>query len=69
MKSFILCFLLITLVVLNSEVQAQRNCIDHGVLDPCKRPGGPHPVCNGNTQPANPYDHVCPKIHRCRNGN
>ncbi|TQD87873.1 hypothetical protein C1H46_026576 [Malus baccata] len=69
MKSLILCFLLISLVVLNSEVQAQRNRIDPGVVDPCKGPGGPHPGCNGNTQPARPYDHGCSAILRCRDGN
>ncbi|RXH87042.1 hypothetical protein DVH24_028542 [Malus domestica] len=66
MKSFILCFLLISLVVLNSEVQARRNGIDPGVVDPCKRPGGPHPGCNGNTQPVRPYDRDCSTILRCR---
>ncbi|KAB2602884.1 protein RALF-like 25 [Pyrus ussuriensis x Pyrus communis] len=59
MKSFILCFLIITLVVLNSEVEAQRNRIDHGVVDPGKTPEGPHRGCNGNTQPANPYNRGC----------
>ncbi|KAB2602185.1 protein RALF-like 25 [Pyrus ussuriensis x Pyrus communis] len=69
MKSFILCFLLVTLVVLKSEVQAQRNRIDYGVVDPCKAPGGPRRGCDGKTQPANPYNHGCSKILGCRDGN
>ncbi|KAM1873957.1 hypothetical protein ACFX13_007740 [Malus domestica] len=32
------------MVVLNSKVNAERNRIHPGILDPCKRPGGPHPV-------------------------
>ncbi|RXH83140.1 hypothetical protein DVH24_003638 [Malus domestica] len=44
MKLFILCLLLVSMVVLNSKVNAERNRIHPGILDPCKRPGGPHPV-------------------------
>ncbi|KAB2602183.1 protein RALF-like 25 [Pyrus ussuriensis x Pyrus communis] len=69
MKSFILCFLLITLVVLNSEVQAQRKYINYGVVDPCTAPGGPRRGCEGKAQPVNPYHRGCSKILLCRDGN
>ncbi|KAM1448888.1 hypothetical protein ACFXTN_007241 [Malus domestica] len=72
MKSCILCLLLVSMVVLNSEVKAERNRIHPGVLNPCKRPGGPHPGCNGDVksppQPANPYNRGCSMILRCRRG-
>ncbi|KAM1646179.1 hypothetical protein ACFXTN_007242 [Malus domestica] len=72
MKSCILCLFLVSMVVLNSEVKAERNRIHPGVLNPCKRPGGPHPGCNGDVksppQPANPYNRGCSMILRCRRG-
>ncbi|RXH98010.1 hypothetical protein DVH24_010335 [Malus domestica] len=62
------CSRILRLVVLNSEVKG-----DPGVLDPCKRPGGPHRGCNATTegprQPANPYNRGCSRILRCRDGN
>ncbi|KAM1646180.1 hypothetical protein TB2_007487 [Malus domestica] len=63
---------ILRMVVLNSGVKAERNHIPPGVLDPCKRPGGPHLGCNGDVksppQPANPYNRGCSMILRCRSG-
>ncbi|KAM2000593.1 hypothetical protein ACFX16_007883 [Malus domestica] len=41
---------ILRMVVLNSEVKAERNRIHPRVLDPCKRPGGPHPGCNDDVK-------------------
>nr|QGT52200.1 rapid alkalinization factor 5 [Pyrus x bretschneideri] len=60
------------MVVLNSEVKGERNRIDPGVLDRCRRPGGPHPGCyhetEGPRKPINPYNRGCSIILRCRHG-
>ncbi|XP_062019586.1 protein RALF-like 10 [Rosa rugosa] len=71
MKSLILCVLIIHMVALNHGVTANNKFIDPGVLDPCQRPGGPHPGChpnnnNGEPKPANPYSRGCSKVTRCR---
>ena len=47
--------------------------ISDGVLDPCKKPGGPHPGCPDpkNKAPpvaAAPYNRGCNPIKHCRGG-
>jgi len=66
MKSWFLCFVLISMAVLAVDVLAAN--IDPGVLDPCKRPGGPYPGCptNEHSKPANPWTRGCSSITRCR---
>ncbi|XWS76042.1 hypothetical protein CRYUN_Cryun01aG0143400 [Craigia yunnanensis] len=70
MKAWLFCFALITMAVLN-QVDAGRTFIHEGVLDPCKRPGGPHPGCHPNKnrppQQANRYHRGCSRFNRCRN--
>ncbi|CAB4291177.1 unnamed protein product [Prunus armeniaca] len=70
MKTFILCLLIVGMVALNEGVEAGGTRINPGVLDPCLKPGGPHPGCsggsNGKHKPANPYNRGCLKINRCR---
>ncbi|BBN67190.1 RALF-like 30 [Prunus dulcis] len=72
MKTFILCVLIVGMVALNEGVEAKRASINPGVLDPCLKPGGPHPGCsgprgsNGARKPVNPYNRGCLKFNRCR---
>ncbi|XVF81247.1 hypothetical protein PTKIN_Ptkin15bG0140400 [Pterospermum kingtungense] len=69
MKAWLICLALISTVVVN---QAETRSIDAGVLDPCQRPGGPHPGCHPDPksppQAANPYQRGCSRHHRCRRG-
>ena len=69
-KAWLICFVLITMAVVN-QVDAAPN-IDPAVLDPCKRPGGPHPGChpdiNSAPEQANAYQRGCSKTHKCRSG-
>ncbi|KAK7832877.1 protein ralf-like 25 [Quercus suber] len=71
MMSKFLCFvLIISMMILMIGVAAGN--INEWVLEPCKRPGGPHPGCpnpkNKAPTPANPYNRGCSRIHRCRGG-
>ncbi|CAB4291175.1 unnamed protein product [Prunus armeniaca] len=72
MKTFILCLLIVGMVALNEGVEAGGTRINPGVLDPCLKPGGPHPGCsgpsdsNGERKTANPYKRGCSKINQCR---
>ncbi|XVF81246.1 hypothetical protein PTKIN_Ptkin15bG0140300 [Pterospermum kingtungense] len=79
MKALLFCLALISMVVVKlNQVDAATTAgagtppIDAGVLDPCKRPGGPHPGChpdpNSPPQEANPYQRGCSKYFRCRGG-
>ncbi|MFQ6636703.1 hypothetical protein Gotur_013430 [Gossypium turneri] len=52
---------------------AARNGVTYihlGVIDPCKRPGGPHLGCHPNQKSsptqANTYNRGCSRHHRCR---
>ncbi|XVE78147.1 hypothetical protein DITRI_Ditri13aG0120500 [Diplodiscus trichospermus] len=73
-KAWLICVVLIIsmVVAMNQVDAAARTPINAAVIDPCKRPGGPHPGChpdpNSPPQEANPYHRGCSKIHRCRRG-
>lgn len=66
-----LCLVLVIVVAAVQQAQAVRR-LDPGVLDQCKRPGGPHRGCHPDPKappsPANKYNRGCSKIHRCRQG-
>lgn len=77
MKSLMLFVLLISMVALNHGVQTNKKFLHPGVVDPCQRPGGPHPGClpkdnkasqtvPGESTPANAYQRGCSKLNRCR---
>ncbi|KAG6628845.1 hypothetical protein I3843_14G041500 [Carya illinoinensis] len=73
MKRLLLCLvLIISMVVLRGGTGAAASNIDAGVLDPCKKPGGPHPGCNPDAkappQEANKYEHGCNQEDHCRSG-
>ncbi|XP_022759806.1 protein RALF-like 11 [Durio zibethinus] len=69
-NTWLICFALISMVVVNHVDAAGTPPINEGVLDPCKRPGGPHPGChpdkNSPPQPVNRYQRGCSKYFRCR---
>ncbi|XVF32118.1 hypothetical protein REPUB_Repub17cG0054400 [Reevesia pubescens] len=73
MKALLLWFALISMVVVKQVDAAGGKYIHPGVLDPCKRPGGPYPGCHPNInsppQQANQYQRGCSKYYRCRSGN
>ncbi|EXC33020.1 hypothetical protein L484_014801 [Morus notabilis] len=74
MKFSVMCLAIICMVMLSHhvEVTAGTNKLVDGVVDPCKKPGGPHPGCNPNPNAnrghdaANDYDRGCSANHRCR---
>ncbi|KAG5514836.1 hypothetical protein RHGRI_036023 [Rhododendron griersonianum] len=74
MKPWFLCLVLISavLVLRNVEAAQTQKFISYEVLNPCNRPGGPHPGCPGTPlvnprrTPANPYTRGCSNIQRCR---
>ncbi|KAF8408881.1 hypothetical protein HHK36_004950 [Tetracentron sinense] len=74
MKAWFLCVVLMICLVLLNHVEGAR-LEKFLVIDPCKRPGGPHPGCipeggqsNSPPVPANPYRRGCSKFNRCRGG-
>ncbi|CAN6545054.1 unnamed protein product [Malus baccata var. baccata] len=83
MNSIIFCLLLVSMVVMNNVgVEARKQFIGIGILDPCRRPGGWHPGCPIHTgkvvlfirpsllflNPLGPIPAVCSRILRCRHG-
>ncbi|MBA0744388.1 hypothetical protein Gogos_007015, partial [Gossypium gossypioides] len=54
MKTLLICFALISMVVVQVGAAARSGItyIHPGVLDPCKRLGGPHPGCHPNPESA-----------------
>ncbi|KAH1075195.1 hypothetical protein J1N35_027523 [Gossypium stocksii] len=72
MKTLLICFALINMIVVQVDAAARSGVtyIHPGVLDPCKRPGGPHPGCHPNPKSAptqaNTYNRGCSRHHRCR---
>ncbi|KAB2088756.1 hypothetical protein E1A91_A03G023800v1 [Gossypium mustelinum] len=72
MKIWLICLVLISMVVVQVDATTRSGVkyIDPGVLNPCKRPGGPHPGCHPNPKStptqANTYDRGCSRHHRCR---
>ncbi|KAI5315430.1 hypothetical protein L3X38_044606 [Prunus dulcis] len=75
MKTFILCLLIVGMVALNEGVEAGGTSINPGVLDPCLKPGGPHPGCSGprgsNGEPIGKYlaDPIEPWLDGTLSGN
>ncbi|OMO94973.1 Rapid ALkalinization Factor [Corchorus olitorius] len=72
-KAWLICIaVLISMMMVAKQAEAAAATIKPGVLDPCERPGGPHPGCHPNVhsppQQANPYQRGCLKLHRCRRG-
>ncbi|KAI8523301.1 hypothetical protein RHMOL_Rhmol13G0062700 [Rhododendron molle] len=75
MKPLFLCLVLISAVLVLSNVEANAQTpkfISYDALNQCNRPGGPHPGCPGappvnpSRTPANPYTRGCSNILRCR---
>ncbi|KAG4117515.1 hypothetical protein ERO13_D12G236850v2 [Gossypium hirsutum] len=72
MKTLLICFALISMVVVQVDVAACSGAmyIHPGVLDPCKRPGRPHLRCHLNLKSAHTqtitYNRGCSRHHRCR---
>ncbi|KAG4114970.1 hypothetical protein ERO13_D12G077402v2 [Gossypium hirsutum] len=71
MKTLVICFALISMIVVQVDAATEKGvtCIQPGVLDPCKRPGGPHLGCHPNQKSAatqaNTYNRGCSRHHRC----
>ncbi|KAH1075192.1 hypothetical protein J1N35_027520 [Gossypium stocksii] len=72
MKTLLICFALINMIVVQVDAAARSGVtyIHPEVLDPCKRPGGPHSGCypdpkSAPTQ-AKTYNRGCSRHHRCR---
>ncbi|PPR82159.1 hypothetical protein GOBAR_AA38561 [Gossypium barbadense] len=72
MKTLLICFALINMIVVQVDAAARSGVtyIHPGVIDPCKRPGGPHLGCHPNPKSAptqaNTYNRGCSRHHRCR---
>ncbi|EXB51901.1 hypothetical protein L484_006246 [Morus notabilis] len=72
MKFSVVCLAIICMVVLSHHVEATKETtkLADGVVDPCQKPGGPHPGCNvvpnKAREAANGYDRGCSSAHRCR---
>ncbi|TYI50183.1 hypothetical protein E1A91_D12G084100v1 [Gossypium mustelinum] len=72
MKTSLICFALISTIVVQVGAAAHNGVtyIHPGVLDPWKRPAGPHLRCHSNPKSAptqvNTYNCGCSRHHRCR---
>ncbi|TYI50177.1 hypothetical protein E1A91_D12G083500v1 [Gossypium mustelinum] len=71
MKTLLIFFALISMIVVQVGAAARNGVtyIHPGVLDPCKRPGGPYsgydPNRNSAPTQANTYNCGCSGHHRC----
>ncbi|KAE8637268.1 hypothetical protein CSA_017684 [Cucumis sativus] len=66
MKSWLICVVFISMLVMSQEVGAQTNHLKFP--NPCDLPSPP-PSCSSKVKdhaPTNPYDRGCSAIHRCR---
>ncbi|KAL4283136.1 hypothetical protein GQ457_16G030480 [Hibiscus cannabinus] len=72
MKTWLICLMLIGMLATEIDGAEPDDVprLHPGVLDPCKRPGGPHPGCHPDPESppieANSYDRGCSKHNRCR---
>ncbi|KAK8555886.1 hypothetical protein V6N13_069965 [Hibiscus sabdariffa] len=72
MKTWLICLMLIGMLAIEIDAAAPDGVdrLHPGVLDPCKRPGGPHPGCHPDPESppkeANPYSRGCSRHNKCR---
>lgn len=69
MTKWLVCLMVIGMLVGVSHEEGGGR-LEPGVVDPCQRPGGPHPGCQnpGPRQQANQYTRGCSQTTRCRGG-